>query len=251
MGADSILAGARGANLAAAGREAGDRLAAVFEKSVVELDDLPAALGPEVAFAGRSNSGKSSAINALTGVHRLAYTSKTPGRTQAINYFRVGEHAHLVDLPGYGYARVDAATRERWQRTLGDYLRGRASLAGVVLIMDIRHPLTELDRTMLHWLAPRRCPVLVLLSKADKLSAVQRRRQHEATTVALHREAPAASALVFSALRGIGIAQATAIVRSWLALDPSPAAGPVAHPRPRAHEKNPRPREVEPGVKKP
>src|SRR5690606_3359239 len=122
-----------------------------FLKSVNQLSQLPPDLGLEVAFAGRSNAGKSSAINCITGIHRLARTSKTPGRTQLINYFTVAEHRYLVDLPGYGFARVPERIKQHWHQLLNRYLEERKSLQGLFLMMDIRHPLTPLDKQLLDW----------------------------------------------------------------------------------------------------
>jgi GTP-binding protein len=147
---------------------------AAFLRAAARVADLPPALGPEIVFAGRSNVGKSSAINALAGRRTLARTSKTPGRTQTLNFYALGEAARLVDLPGYGYARVPQALREAWRELVGAYLRSRGTIAGVVVLMDARHPLTALDVQLLEWLADRR--LLVLLTKADKLS---RRAQHD------------------------------------------------------------------------
>lgn len=141
---------------------------ATFLISSASAADLPPPGPPEIAFAGRSNVGKSSAINALLGRKRLAFTSKTPGRTQTINFFALGEQARLVDLPGYGYARVPQAMRAQWRELVGGYLRGRQSLACVVLVMDARHPLTPLDMQLIEFLGD--VPLVVLLSKADKLS---------------------------------------------------------------------------------
>jgi len=155
-----------------------------FQLGVAELSQLPADRGREVAFAGRSNAGKSSAINALTDRRRLAFVSKTPGRTQQINYYALGAGRFLVDLPGYGYAQVPGALRQRWDELLGAYLRGRESLRGLVVIMDVRRPLTSLDRSLLDWFAPTHKPVLLLLTKTDKLS-----RQAADAQLALVREA--------------------------------------------------------------
>lgn len=130
---------------------------------------LPPDDGVEVAFAGRSNAGKSSAINVLANRSRLAYTSKTPGRTQHINFFSLGEQRYLVDLPGYGYAKVPLAVKHHWQVLLSDYLVARKSLRGLVVLMDIRHPLTDLDCQLLDWFLPSGKPVVVLLTKSDKL----------------------------------------------------------------------------------
>ncbi|HEX6828839.1 MAG TPA: ribosome biogenesis GTP-binding protein YihA/YsxC, partial [Burkholderiales bacterium] len=127
---------------------------ASFVTSATAAEHLPPDSLLEVAVAGRSNAGKSSAINALAGRHRLAFVSKTPGRTQEINYFRVSEGKYLVDLPGYGYAKVPGQIRQRWKAFLGEFLRTRRQLAGLILIMDARHPVTELDLRLLEWFEP-------------------------------------------------------------------------------------------------
>lgn len=123
----------------------------------------------EVAFAGRSNVGKSSAINAIANRRKLARTSKTPGRTQQINFFSLGEHARLVDLPGYGFAQVPLAVKHKWQKTIFNYLAERSNLIVLVLLMDIRHPLSDLDQQMVEWASESELPTQVLLTKADKL----------------------------------------------------------------------------------
>ena len=143
---------------------------ATFFISAHHLRDLPPASGIEVAFAGRSNAGKSSALNTLANHNRLAYVSKQPGRTQLINFFTLGDDKHLVDLPGYGYAKVPEAMRAHWQSVLARYLSERTSLGGLILVMDSRHPLQPLDRQMLDWFCPSGKPVHVLLTKSDKLS---------------------------------------------------------------------------------
>src|SRR3954470_2456297 len=179
---------------------------AVFFKSVAKLDDLPESDG-EIAFAGRSNAGKSSALNALTG-HRLAFVSKTPGRTQLINFYSLGERSFLTDLPGYGYARVPTAVRADWEELLGGYLQTRSALRGLALVMDVRHPLTELDRRMLAWFTPTGKPVHVLLTKADKLS----RSAALQTLAGVQRELAALgtglTAQLFSSLKKSGIEDA-------------------------------------------
>jgi len=189
---------------------------ATFVLSAHELGDLPPPGAPEVAFAGRSNAGKSSAINALAHHNRLAFVSKTPGRTQLINFFRLAGGALLVDLPGYGYARVPAATQRHWEEVLSGYLQTRKSLRGLVLVMDVRHPLTPLDETMLAWFRPTGKPVHVLLTKADKLS-------HGAAEATLRRVrsrlaelAPNFSAQLFSALKRTGIEAAEQALGPWL-----------------------------------
>ena len=140
-----------------------------FLISAAKLAQCPPDEGLEVAFAGRSNAGKSSAINALTDNKSMARTSKTPGRTQLINFFSLDEQRRLVDLPGYGFAKVPLAVKEQWQKHLEDYLRNRQSLCGLVLLMDCRHPLQEFDRMMLSWAESSEMPVHILLTKADKL----------------------------------------------------------------------------------
>lgn len=143
---------------------------AVFLKSAAKVNHLPDDSGYEVAFAGRSNAGKSSALNCLTGVKQLARTSKTPGRTQLINLFSLDEERRLVDLPGYGYAKVAQHIKEEWQKNLAHYLEVRKSLKGLILLMDIRHPLKDLDQMMIDWALNRQLPVHILLTKADKIS---------------------------------------------------------------------------------
>jgi GTP-binding protein len=147
---------------------------AVFLKSAALVSQLPEDTGHEVAFAGRSNAGKSSALNCLTNIRDLARTSKTPGRTQLINLFTVqDEHHRLVDLPGYGYAKVSQSIRNEWQKNLAHYLDVRQSLCGLVLLMDIRHPLKDLDKMMIQWALPRQLAIHILLTKADKISRGQ------------------------------------------------------------------------------
>lgn len=144
---------------------------AEFLKSAAKVNQLPEDTGFEVAFAGRSNAGKSSALNCLTGIKNLARTSKTPGRTQLINLFTLGEaDRRLVDLPGYGYAQVALQVKLEWQKHLAHYLEVRESLKGLVLLMDIRHPLKDLDQMMIDWSLNRELPVHILLTKSDKLN---------------------------------------------------------------------------------
>ena len=197
-----------------------------FHTTVNDIYMLPST-GVEVAFAGRSNAGKSSAINTLANRTRLAYVSKTPGRTQHINYFSFGGDRYLVDLPGYGYAEVPAAVREHWEHLLGEYLATRPNLIGLVLMMDARHPLKPLDVRMLDWFIPTGRPVHVLLTKADKLT-----RQEQAKTL---REVtdklgswPQCSVQLFSSLKKTGGEEVEKIVGSWFdaALAPEPDAAP-------------------------
>ena len=140
-----------------------------FLTSATNLSQCPPDTGAEVAFCGRSNSGKSSAINALTRKKSLARTSKTPGRTQMINFFSINESCRLVDLPGYGYAKVPTAVKQHWEKHLDEYLRARSCLKGAILLVDIRHPIKEFDETMIDWCLQVELPLHVLLTKADKL----------------------------------------------------------------------------------
>lgn len=191
---------------------------AVFETSVAKPMNLPPAAiaGPEIAFAGRSNAGKSSAINTLAGHTRLAFVSKTPGRTQLINFFRLPNGACMVDLPGYGYAAVPEAVRKQWRGLLEHYLTRRENLIGLVLIMDARRPLTDLDVQMIHWFVPTGNPIHILLTKSDKLS-----RQDANQTLREVREAIGVyggqvSVQLFSSLKKLGVEEAEAVIGGWL-----------------------------------
>jgi len=194
-----------------------------FLTSAQTLEQCPPDEGFEVAFAGRSNAGKSSAINRLTGQRTLARTSKTPGRTQLINFFELDDQRRLVDLPGYGYAKVDKQTRARWQRHLDDYLARRQALVGLVLLMDIRHPLKEFDRLILDWSARAEMPLHILLTKADKLKFGAAKN----TLVKLRgnlKDHPAPlSVQLFSATAGTGCDDAWARLGDWLAVPEPPA----------------------------
>lgn len=141
-----------------------------FLLSAPTLQELPPDSGIEIGFIGRSNAGKSSAMNTITGIKGLARTSKTPGRTQMINFFSLDDDRRLVDLPGYGYAKVPLAVKERWQKTLASYLEQRKCLKGLVLIMDIRHPLKDSDQQLIAWSAQAEVPLHILLTKSDKLN---------------------------------------------------------------------------------
>jgi GTP-binding protein len=192
---------------------------AEFLTTAANWHQLPSGGAREVAFAGRSNAGKSSVINALAQRSRLAYISRTPGRTQHINFFRAPSGALLADLPGYGYAKVPAAVQRRWQVFLARYLAERKALVGVVLVMDARHPLTALDRQMLDWFLPTGRPVRALLSKADKLSPSESRRALEDVCRAIERDYGAAmvSAQLFSATQPFGVTDAETAINGWLA----------------------------------
>ena len=181
---------------------------AKFALSVHDPQAFPAPGAPELAFAGRSNAGKSSAINALAGRRRLAFVSKTPGRTQLINFFMLGPRAFLVDLPGYGYAGVPGEVRRHWQHLVGTYISTRPSLAGVVVVMDCRHPLTPLDLTLLEWLRAAARPAHILLTKSDKLSRQAARATLDRVRSELARMHPGATVQLFSSLKHEGIADA-------------------------------------------
>lgn len=187
-----------------------------FLKSAARLDQAPADRGLEVAFAGRSNAGKSSALNALTGQRGLARTSKTPGRTQLINFFVLDERRRLVDLPGYGYARVPQAVKARWDAELARYLEHRRSLTGLVLLMDVRHPLTDYDRQLIAWAAAGRLPLHVLLTKADKLKRGPASNIRLSVTRELERLHPDASVQLFSATRREGVDELAEVLDGWL-----------------------------------
>ena len=187
-----------------------------FVTTVADIRALPPAHGAEIAFAGRSNAGKSSAINALAQRKRMAFVSKTPGRTQHINFFSEGPDRYLVDLPGYGYAAVPAAARAHWHALVGGYLQTRASLRGVILIMDVRHPLTELDGQLLEWLKPTGAPVHILLSKSDKLGIQEAGATLRDVNAALARDYANCSAQLFSSTHKVGIVEAAKQIQRWL-----------------------------------
>lgn len=193
-------------------------LNAAFFTTVADLAQLPSESVAEVAFAGRSNAGKSSAINAIAQHRRLAFVSKTPGRTQHLNYFQVGPQRFLVDLPGYGYARAPLAQQRTWQALVGGYVRKRGQLRGLMLVMDARHPFTDLDLGLLDWLRATDRPVHVLLSKADKLSRseglqVLRRSRGRLTELGVRGDAQ-----LFSSPKRVGLESAEETLRNWLDL---------------------------------
>ncbi|MDF2867184.1 MAG: putative GTP-binding protein EngB [Gammaproteobacteria bacterium] len=192
---------------------------AKFLLSVAELKQLPPDKGFEVAFAGRSNAGKSSALNLITSQTRLARTSKTPGRTQLINFFQLDDKRYLVDLPGYGYAKVPPAVKKRWEENLTRYIETRDSLKGLILLMDIRHPLTPFDRQMLEWTQYIQLPLHILLTKADKLT------RGAATNTLLQvkkqlTELEGVSVQLFSAPQRLGLTEAWKKLDEWLYLSP-------------------------------
>ena len=187
-----------------------------FQTSAATLEDCPADSAAEVAFAGRSNAGKSSAVNVITSLPQLARTSKTPGRTQLINFFFIEEGKYLVDLPGYGYAKVPLERRDKWQFELEKYLRLRKALVGLILLSDIRHPLKKFDRMMIEWAAQANLPLHLLLTKADKL----KRGATQKTLLKVEKELTVfdnVSVQLFSALRNIGVDPVRKVLTQWLA----------------------------------
>ncbi|BFM04863.1 ribosome biogenesis GTP-binding protein YihA/YsxC [Halioxenophilus aromaticivorans] len=207
---------------------------AAFFQSAPTLATCPPEVGREVAFAGRSNAGKSSAINCLTGNGKLARTSKTPGRTQLINYFQLGdEPLYLVDLPGYGFAKVPLATKKEWDKNLSEYLYERQSLVGLVLLMDIRQPMKEFDTMMLNWAVEREMAVQILLTKADKL----KKGPAKSTQFAVQKQLKEAniddlvSVQLFSSLKKSGVEQLATTLNQWLQPEPPTlACEPMSEP---------------------
>ena len=195
---------------------------AKFLMSAPDIGHLKQDGGIEVAFAGRSNAGKSSALNSLTRQKSLARTSKTPGRTQMINIFELDEHRRLVDLPGYGFAQVPLAMKKKWQKSLGEYLQKREQLRGLVVLMDIRHPFKDLDQELIHWAVSAELPVLALLTKSDKLKSGKRKAQ-----LLMAREAAMAfcgdvTVHTFSSLNKQGLPELEQVLTAWLGLKETP-----------------------------
>lgn len=203
-----------------------------FYTSAAKWTDLPSTYQPEVCFAGRSNAGKSTAINLLVNQKRLAFASKTPGRTRLINYFALPgtdpdtTDAFLVDLPGYGYAEVPQTEKAHWQRFLGEYVARRAQIAGLMLIMDARRPFTDLDLQLIAWFGVARKPVHALLTKADKLN-----RNEQTNTLRAARVSAAKLAgplgidftlQLFSSLKRVGLEEATTVLNDWMAQKRTP-----------------------------
>lgn len=206
---------------------------ATFLTTVAHLRDLPQDAVREVAFAGRSNAGKSSAINTLAGRVRLAYVSKTPGRTQHLNYFTLAEGRYFVDLPGYGYAKAPAEIRAQWEGLIGPYLSKREQLAGLVVIMDIRRPLTDLDLRLIDWFRPTGRPIHILLSKADKVSRQEQTKilRSVKAELATWGGAELYSVQLFSSLKKMGVEEAESVLAGWLGLEnkgPPDKGGPGA-----------------------
>jgi GTP-binding protein len=191
-----------------------------FKTSAPTLKHCPPDVGGEVAFAGRSNAGKSSAINTLTRQKQLARASKTPGRTQLINFFSLDEERRLVDLPGYGYAAVPLTLKQDWQKHLGHYLKERLSLRGLILLMDIRHPLTEFDQSMLDWAESRPLPVHILLTKSDKLNRGPANTALLAVRKTLKEANCKATVQLFSSLKVQGLEEVAEVLGRWLEYPP-------------------------------
>jgi GTP-binding protein len=189
-----------------------------FFTSAADEGGLPPSRA-EVAFAGRSNAGKSSAINALAQRHRLAFVSKTPGRTQQINFFSFGAERYLVDLPGYGYAKVPQEKKYEWEQFISSYLLLRPQLRGLIVVMDIRHPMKEVDWQLLSWYGATRKPAHVLLTKADKLGRQRAVETLRATTKTLAEHFPGVSVQLFSAADRTGLEEAESVLTRWYAPD--------------------------------
>lgn len=187
-----------------------------YLQSASKLEQCPPDDCDEVAFVGRSNAGKSSAINVLTGQPKLARTSKTPGRTQLLNFFQIEERKYLVDLPGFGYAKVPEKVKAQWEKQLEAYLRERQSLRGLVLLMDCRHPLKDFDKMMLNWCKQAGMPVHILLTKSDKLKSGARKKSLLETQRALQEYGELISIQLFSALKNEGAGELKGCLQRWL-----------------------------------
>ena len=187
-----------------------------FLTTVADLRQLPLDAVAEVAFVGRSNAGKSSAINTICDHTRLAYVSKTPGRTQHLNYFTVRPGEYLVDLPGYGFAKVPDEVQKSWNGLISPYLAKRPQLRGMFVIMDSRHPLTDLDWKMIDWFLPTGTPIHVLLSKADKMTRQEQTKTLQAVKTAVAKAQGQITVQLFSSLKKTGVEEARAVILGWL-----------------------------------
>lgn len=187
---------------------------AEFVTSAPDIKRMPPDFGIEVAFAGRSNAGKSSALNTLTN-QKIARTSKTPGRTQLINVFALDDTRRLIDLPGYGFAKVPKEMKEKWQKSLGEYLQKRESLKGLVVLMDIRHPLKELDQDLVFWAVDNDIPVQILLTKADKLKQGKRKQELQKVKQAAKEFKGDVSVMAFSSLNRLGVTELAQKLDQW------------------------------------
>lgn len=190
-----------------------------FLTSAATTQQFPPDEGIEVAFIGRSNAGKSSALNAIIGLKNLARTSKTPGRTQLLNFFVIDDKRRLVDLPGYGYAKVPDAIKQRWQKTIEHYLSHRKCLRGLFLVTDIRHPLNTFDQQIIAWTTQIQLPTYILLTKADKLSSMHQKTAFQQVTKTLSTYPFAPKTQLFSAKSGLGNAQAQDQLSDILSLE--------------------------------
>lgn len=186
-----------------------------FVTSAPDIRQMPPDNGIEIAFAGRSNSGKSSSINAICDQKHLAKTSSTPGRTRLINLFAVQANKFLVDLPGYGYAAVPEAMKKQWQKSMSEYLQKRKALRGIVVTMDIRHPLKDHDRLILDWSTSANLPAIILLTKADKLGVTARSKALKEVKLLLSEFDGSFTVIPFSAWRGIGIDETRKLLSMW------------------------------------
>lgn len=186
-----------------------------FVTSAPDISRLPSDLGAEIAFAGRSNAGKSSALNAICDQGHLAKTSRTPGRTRLINLFEVQKGMYLVDLPGYGYAAVPESMKRQWQKSMSEYLQKRQQLRGLVVTMDIRHPLKDHDRLIVDWSIAANLPALILLTKADKLGVNQRREAVAEVKHLLSEFGGNFTVIAFSAWKKIGLDEVRAVLSNW------------------------------------
>jgi GTP-binding protein len=190
---------------------------AYFLLSVADVKQLPPDEGIEVAIVGRSNAGKSSVLNRLTKLKQLARVSKTPGRTQHINLFALDEHRRIADLPGYGFAKVSLATKQKWQKTVDAYICNREALRGLILVMDIRHPLRPLDWQLLDYCETRSLPVHILLNKSDKLSNNMIAKTLKEVGALLTDYKNSVTFQTFSASKGIGIKELHLLLDTWYA----------------------------------
>lgn len=186
-----------------------------FKTSAPDISHLPADTGAEIALAGRSNSGKSSALNTICDQSGLAKTSKTPGRTRLINLFEVKPGCSLVDLPGYGYASVPDSMKKQWQRSMSDYLQKRRALRGILVTMDIRHPLKDHDRLIIDWSIAANLPALILLTKADKLGINARRQAVKEVQTLLSEFGGNFTVIAFSSPKKIGLDETRRILTDW------------------------------------
>jgi GTP-binding protein len=187
-----------------------------FLLGATKQSHMPEDIGVEVAFAGRSNVGKSSAINRIMNRRKLARTSKTPGRTQQINFFELSESARIVDLPGYGFAKVPIKVRQQWEQSILEYLSTRESLAGLILLMDSRHPLTELDQQMVAWCKDNAIRTHLLITKSDKLSRNKAAQSLFTVNNTIVRNSENFSAQLFSSLDGNGLDTIRSVITKWL-----------------------------------